>query len=392
MKNKWRLLLLVALFSFVVQGQSLEYFVDLTLENHPKIKAKNLQLQAYQNRESQITFYQDPVLSGAYNVVSNSMEKFNISLMQNFSWFGTEKSQKSANKHAVLSLEYGLVSYKKQIEITVSEFYFQLWETEELLKLQKQNVDMFSQLRNLANNKLASAGGTMVDVIRAELARENNQIEIDVLEQKKQALARNLNIISGRNPEEKIETEELQYASNSLENDLDIHPQIMEINHKIEESREVIKAIQKESLPVLGIGVEYMRMEPDRNEFMPMVSVSLPVFRKRYKAKIAEAELLSESTEYEKKWIENQLIRNRIRLKSEISQAEVELAHYDKQIQKAKQAKELLTNYYSSSGENFEEIVRLQQKELNYKISKIKTKSRVLQLLKEWEFLNNTSK
>lgn len=391
MKKYWFLTLSVLLFSAVLKGQSLEYFVDLTIQNHPEVKAKNLQLEAFENREKQITSYDDPMLSAAYNVTPNSMEKFNVSLMQNFSWFGTAKHQRAAAKHASLSNSVGLNVYKEQLKITVSELYFQLYELEQLQKLQQQNINLFSYLSTLANNKLSTGSGTMVDVIRAEMAEENSQIEIEILKQKHRALSEKLNVLSGRKPSEKIETEAVLYSAVSPESDIANHLKVIEINHRIEESTEIIKATKKESAPVIGIGVEYMRMEPQRNEIMPMVSVSLPIFRKKYKAKIEEAELLGKSAQFEKEWIENQLIQERIFVKSEIVQAETEMDLYSGQIKKAKQAKDLLINYYSSSGERFEEIVRLQQEELNYQILQIQAETRALQLSKEWSFLNNAS-
>lgn len=391
MKKYWLILLTVLFFSTTLTGQSLEYFIDLTLENHPEVKARNLQLKASESREYQITSYDDPALSAAYNVVPNSMEKFNVSLMQNFSWFGTAKHQRAAVKYSVLSNSINLDVYKEQLKIIVSELYFQIYELEELQKLQQQNIEMFSYLSTLSNNKLSTGSGTMVDVIRADMAKENSEIEIEILKQKHQALSENLNVLSGRSPGKKIETESGKYSFNYAETEISNHPKIAEVTYRIEENEEIIKATKKESSPNIGIGVEYMRMEPQRNEVMPMISVSLPIFRKKYKAKIDEAELNKQSVQYEKEWIEKQLIQERNRVKNELKQAETEMNLFTEQIKKSQQAKDLLINYYSSSGERFEEIVRLQQEELNYRMAQIKAETRALQLSKEWNFLNNTT-
>lgn len=382
----------LVLYFMGMQAQSADYFVNLALENHPEIKAKELQLQSSQTREQQAVSFQDPMLSAGYNVVPNSMEKFNVSLMQNFSWFGTAKFQKEAANKAALSQEYDLTVVKKQKEVEVYALYFQLQEIEQLLELQQQNSEMFSRFEELANNRLSAARGSMVDVIRAELAKENAQLEIELLEQKQKAFKKNLNILTGRNPEEKITIEYETYHPIVIESEIQEHPGIQGINSKISENEALVHAAKKESLPMIGVGIEYMRMEPDRNEFMPMLSISLPVFRKKHKAKIEEAQLLKESYEFEKQWVENQIFRERTRVKTELVQAETELALYTKQIRKSAQAKELLLNYYSTSGDDFQEVLRLQQEELNYKILKTKAEIRALQLAKEWDYLNDTSK
>ena len=391
MRNKW-LLILSLLLTAVLNGQSLEDFVDLALNNHPQIKSGDLKVQAMQSRENQMVSYDDPVLSAGYNVVPNSMEKFNISLMQNFSWFGTAKQQKLVAKLESTSEEYEFILLKRQIEVDVSSLYFQLQEMEQLIELQRENRDLYNHLETLATNNLSSTKGTMVDVIRAELAKENAILEIELLEQKRNSLKVSLNLLTGREPDMKIELIPVHFSGLKIESAVEQHPEISGVDAKIKGNEALKKAVQKESMPNLGIGIEYMRMEPDRNEFMPMLSVSVPIFRKKYNARMAETDLLKKSFEFEKEWTQNRLLRERNRVNTEISQAEAEMNLYDNQILKAAQAKELLINYYSSSGEDFQEIIRVQQEELNYKIQKIGAETRALQLAKEWEYLNDTSK
>lgn len=373
----------------VSQAQSLSYFVDLAKESHPDIKAKSLQLQALEQREGQMTVWQDPILGAGYNVTPNSMEKFNVSLMQNFAWFGTARHQKAAARARANSGSYNLLALEKQVAVEIGLLYYQIQEIDGLLELQEQNFEMYKQLEALANNKLSAAKGSMVDVIRAELAKENTAAQIEVLRQKRKALEQNLNRLVGRETEEPIQIESEEYSAIGFESNLERHPEIAAIDSKIEESKETVLAVQKETLPVWGIGVEYMRMEPNRNEFMPMVSISLPIFRKKHKARISEAELLSTSYEYEKEWALNQLYRERIRLKNEIQQTEIELGLYAEQIQKAARAKELLLNYYSTSGQEFQEVLRLQQEELTYRTQLIEANVKALQLAKQWDYLND---
>src|SRR5699024_9806406 len=225
-----------------------------------------------------------------------------------------------------------------------------------------------------------------------ELAKENAILEIELLEQKRNSLKVSLNLLTGREPDMKIELIPVHFSGLKIESAVEQHPEISGVDAKIKGNEALKKAVQKESMPNLGIGIEYMRMEPDRNEFMPMLSVSVPIFRKKYNARMAETDLLKKSFEFEKEWTQNRLLRERNRVNTEISQAEAEMNLYDNQILKAAQAKELLINYYSSSGEDFQEIIRVQQEELNYKIQKIGAETRALQLAKEWEYLNDTSK
>ena len=72
----------------------------------------------------------------------------------------------------------------------------------------------------------------------------------------------------------------------------------------------------KEGYPKIGLGLDYSivakRYVPDlamngQDAIMPMISVSLPIFRKKYKAAQKEVELMIKGTEYEKEAIQNNL-------------------------------------------------------------------------------------
>lgn len=378
---------LVFLFALsMANGQSLEYFVDLAKENHPQIKAEELRLEAIRKQESQMTTWQDPVLSGAYNVVPGSMEKYSVSLMQNFSWFGTGKQQRAAARMAAESATVGLMALEKQLELQVSLLYLQVKEIEEEIILQEEMKSLYERLENLATNRLSSAQGSMIDVIRAEMAKENSVLESKSLQQRKIIAVQSLNEFVGREREAEVKTEEVPSVVLKEETGLSLHPEVTVYDSRIEENRMRIEAIRKESFPQWGIGVDYMKMEPDRDEFMPMLSISLPIFRNKYKARIAEAELLSEAYEFEKKWSVQKLSTERIRLRNEILQLELEKEVFEAQIKKAERARELMLNYYSTSGQDFQELLRIQQEELGYKQQLIRTENRLLRLIKEWEY------
>lgn len=380
--------------SVVGFAQPLEHFVELARENHPEIKSRELQIEAREKTVDQSSAWQDPVLSAGYNVVPHSMEKANVSLMQNFSWFGTVKHQKAAASAFAKSETYNLLSAIKQLEIEVATVYFEIGQNKELQELQQENVQLYQQLEDFANNNLSTAKGSMVDVIRAQLAKEEAQTQIEILQQKQQSLIRTLNNLTGRETDANVQIEPVVYTAVSVENELENHPEISAVEARIDATNEAAKAAQKEAMPQFGIGVEYMRMDymddkPLRNEFMPMVSISLPIYRKKYKAKIAEAELMAQSYEFEKQGIQNRLLRQRIELKNRLDETVIEMELYNRQIQKSSQAKELLLNYYATSGSDFTEVLKLAQEELNYRTKWIETNTEALTLSRQWEYLND---
>lgn len=383
-------------FSSFAFGQPLEHFISLAKENHPEIKTQKLQIEAVEKTVNQASAWQDPVLSAGYNVVPNSMERVSASLMQNFSWFGTARHQKEAASAFAKSESYHLLSTEKQIEIEVASVYFQILETEELQKTQKQNAALYDQLETYANHNLSSSRGTMVDVIRAQMAQDDAQTQTEILEQRQKALSQFLNSLTGRDLEEEVQVEPVLMRQPSTRKSVESHPEVKAIGAKILSTNATAQAVQKETMPQFGIGVDYMRMDymdgkALRNEFMPMVSISLPIYRKKYNAKIAEAEHMAASYEFEKQAVQNKLLREQIQIENRLRETQMEMELYNKQIEKTEQAKTLLLNYYATSGNDFTEVIKLAQEELTYRTKWIETYTEALTLLRQWEYVNDFS-
>ncbi|HDR52502.1 MAG TPA: TolC family protein, partial [Mariniphaga anaerophila] len=101
-----------------------------------------------------------------------------------------------------------------------------------------------------------------------------------------------------------------------------------------------------------------------------MVSVSIPLFRKKYKAAEREAQLMQESFSLQKKNVLNTLVSEFDRAKFEMQQQQQLVQLYDEQIQTTQQSLNLLFSAYGNSGKEFEEVLRMQQQLLQYEKNK----------------------
>jgi len=164
---------------------------------------------------------------------------------------------------------------------------------------------------------------------------------------------------------------DLQAADSLLED----NPRLAEIDRKIESTKHAEEAARKSGLPGFGLGLDYVvvgeRSDVDlpdngKDAVMPMVSVSLPIFRKQYKAARQEAQLMRESFELRK-----EDVKNTLRADLESAQVQVyqkaELAQlYEKQIVETGHVLELLQEEYANSGADFDEVIRMQQQLISY--------------------------
>lgn len=389
MKTNLYIFLLLVLTAGSSKAQSLDYFVALAKENQPALQAERIKNKALETREHQYSALQDPMFSVGYNVTPNSMERVTASAMQNFSWFGTAKKQKEAARKGAQSSLYSLAAKENQLEIAVSDLYFDIQELTKQLTLQKEMLLTFESFEVLATNKLATSKGSMVDVARAEIEKNKASLQINIIELKISNLKEALNRMVQRAPNTPIDLVLIDDFVMVEEVALEEHPEMKAATTKQEEMELLTAVAKKEASPQLGIGVDYMQMNPIHHEFMPMVSLTIPIYRKKYRAKIEETTLLRKAYDQEKEALRIEHYRARDAVKSQLQQLGKERALYESQIDRLKKAKELLLTYYSTSGSDFEELIRLQQEENTYKNDLISAQTAYLKLNKEWEYLNS---
>lgn len=151
--------------------------------------------------------------------------------------------------------------------------------------------------------------------------------------------------------------------------------------------------------PMLGAGVNYMPFKPRIEDgmpmggddmFMPMITMSLPIYRKKTTARIKEAELLQESVRFKKENTLNQLEIGWAKAIRDLEDANRKVILYESQLDLAKQNLSLLLTAYSTNGQDFEEVLRAQQLILDYEFSKISAITRQYTSLAMLDMLSAT--
>jgi len=138
-----------------------------------------------------------------------------------------------------------------------------------------------------------------------------------------------------------------------------------------------ITMAKKMGYPMFGIGLNYSIISKSEmstsnmngnDMIMPMLTFSLPIYRKKYKSKITEAELLKESSQYAAN-------STKIKLNDEFNSALKELnvinksiLLYSKQKDLTKKIIDITLVSLSVNSSEYEDVLRLQQQLLDYEI------------------------
>lgn len=132
---------------------------------------------------------------------------------------------------------------------------------------------------------------------------------------------------------------------------------------------------RKMGLPMLGVGLNYMLIQKrDGNPsmmngndmIMPMVSVSVPVYRRKNQAMVNEARLMQLSSSNQLDDTKNQLLLSYRQMIERLNDAERRIALYKEQEALARKTTALLLSGFTTNGNDYEEVLRMQIKALEY--------------------------
>ncbi|TFH25726.1 MAG: hypothetical protein E4H10_09020 [Bacteroidia bacterium] len=166
----------------------------------------------------------------------------------------------------------------------------------------------------------------------------------------------------------------------TLADSLRNHPMVKMFEAESEANAARLEMVTRMGYPMLGIGLNYMVIQEragntdmmnGKDMTMPMVSLTLPIYRKKYKAMRHEAELLREAAGLSAENVSNDLgVRFQQTLQN-IYDADRRVKLYTAQAMLAEQSVQLLITSYSASSTDFVEVLRMQQQLLDFQFKQV---------------------
>jgi outer membrane protein TolC len=156
--------------------------------------------------------------------------------------------------------------------------------------------------------------------------------------------------------------------------------EMIKFEKKSYEARELMT--KKMGYPMVGLGVGYSIIgktgmaESSMNGsdmIMPMVSISLPVWRKKYRAMREEAILMAESADFRYKNTSNELLTEHYEIVRQYHDALRRIDLYRRQHELASNTLELLLTGYSASSASLTDILRVRQQLLDYELRELES-------------------
>ncbi|WP_257670436.1 TolC family protein [Parapedobacter tibetensis] len=240
---------------------------------------------------------------------------------------------------------------------------------------------------NAAMGSMQSSSGGMVDVLLVQLQIKELESKMTILKKSAKPLRIAFNKLLNREiaaeivVKDTLEPAQLP-ASLSLVEDAAIqnHPMVKmaEWDEKAREAQERMAKLM--GRPMIGLGLNYMLLQPrmtganemapmnnGNNMLMPMATVTIPIYRKKYKAQRMEAEYQREAATRDRESAANQLVSELGQLVNTYEEATINMELITEQIAITEQAIRLMTTSYQVGRTSMEELMRQRQNLLRYR-------------------------
>ncbi len=407
---RYVLILSILCSSWLAKAQSLDDYFMIAVANNPGLQSKYKEFESVMQKISQVKTLPYPTFSisalGQMTQTRTGQQMAIISLSQMFPWFGTLKAQGDMSTLIAEAKYQEYLATRNQLYYQVSAAYYPLHELNKWIIIEQENIQILETYKSIATIKFQNGMSSMVDVLRVDIMLKEANTNLSILKQKKGPLETRFNLLLNRTKTAAIilsDSLELpQIAINYRKDSMLVsNPLLSELDLKIKASEANEKVAIKQGMPNLGVGFQYISVAPRKDAnvpqngqdaYMPMFSMSLPIYRGKYKASKKEAQLMRESYTLMKQDLGNQLISSYELSIFEIQKQSDLIRLYDEQILESAQTLNLLFSAYSNSGKEFEEVLRMQQQILKYQKMKATAMVEYLIALAELDYITAKSK
>lgn len=391
------ILLTIMIIPLFVMGQQadtsnvqIEQYLRQAAQNNPDLRAQYRQYLSALQQSPQVSALPDPELSFGYFInpietrVGPQQARFGVTQM--FPWFGTLGARGEAATQKAKARFEAFQDARNTLFYEVQKSWFELYRVEEAIQILKENIALLDIFESLATQKYETNQVGQADVLRVQIEKEDLKSRLELQKDNRQVALQEFNERLNRPPDARVVIADslqgklLQMSKSELEQAVLLqNPKLSKIDFEASSAQSSIKAAQKEGMPKFGIGVDYLitgerdmaLADNGQDAILARVGVQVPLYRKKYRAKEKQAQIQLRSVQDRQQSVENQLLTQLSQALRDYHDGQRRLNLYkDIQIQRTQQTLDILTEQYSTSATDFEELLRLQRKLLDYELAR----------------------
>src|SRR5699024_1507748 len=268
----------------------------------------------------------------------------------------------------------------------VKKTWYELYHIDQSIQITRENIDILETFESLATSRYETAQASQVDILRVQIEKEDLVTRVALLQDTKntlqQRLAELLNRPESLQPDipDTLAAQELPLLVPELkQKTLQQNPRLTKLDFEAASARSAIDVARKEGLPKFGLGADYIFTgERDvtlagngKDAIVARVGIQIPLYRKKYRAQKKQAQLRLQAVQNRQEATQNQLLTTFEETLRDFYNARRRVSLYkDIQIQRTRQALDILTEEYATAAADFEELLRLQRKLLEFQLAR----------------------
>tara|TARA_R110000868_G_scaffold153824_4_gene379771 strand:+ start:176 stop:1411 length:1236 start_codon:yes stop_codon:yes gene_type:complete len=376
--------------AFNSYGQNLQTYIDEAISNSPEIQKFELQYGIASEKVNEVGAIPNTEFGLGFFVsepeTRTGAQRLKVSAKQMLPWFGNITARENYVS-SLADVKYeDIVIAKRKLVASVSQSYYNLYANRAKQTVLLENIELLKTYETLALTSLEVGKASAVDVLRLQMRQNEMQQLLDVLIQ--QFLAEQTNFNKLLNRDKDISVNVISDLNMPLEDfditaeNLALHPELLKYD-KLYNSVEKSELLnQKESLPMIGFGLDYINVDerPDmdfrdngKDIVMPMVSLSIPLFNKKYKSQSKQNELQQLEISAQKQDRLNNLESILAKAINDRISARISYKTQSKNLKQANDAEDILIRSYETGTIDFKDVLDIQELQLKFQINQIES-------------------
>lgn len=401
MKNKILYFLCIGLFACYGNAyatgidnkeDSLAVYIAEAIRNNPGLKSEYQAYQAQMANAQGAGFLSDPQLSvGLFPQAMhhvNGKQLATITIMQMFPWFGTLKAGRKQMEYKAQEAYQKFREKSLSTAFNVEKQWYSILATQEKVKAVKQKRALLNDIKKVAiylyKNYTAGRDTKMSDQLRLDAEEERLKEQTESLETQLTLQKQQFNITLHRQPN----------AALSLPDSIPLRQmptfnwtEIERNNPKLAQYSAIQKAFKSQEeqtrakgMPMIGVGLQYMLngkvdmpMMPTMNGkdmVMPMVSVTIPIYRKKITSAIHSAQLMERSAAYNYQSQLDALQSTYLSIEQRADDIKRKLKLYESEVSLLNRTLELMQKEYATGATSLTDILQTTRESIDYDLLK----------------------
>jgi len=376
--------------------------------NNPGLKAAFHQWKAALERIPQVRALPNPQLTFAYFIreietrVGPQQQK--IGIMQMFPWFGKLKLKGNAALEAANAEKQNYETVKLALFYRVKEVYYDYYYAMRTISVLEENVRLMEYLEEVIRAKYTTAAASYSNLVRVQVELDKLLDRLKTAKERLRPLVAHLNAVLDRPldtplpPPKEIPADAPELSIEQLAGLLKEHnPALKAIDSTAAKAQIGIKLAKKNSYPDFSLGVDYMLtgkaampgvLDSGKDPIAAMISLQLPIWSKKNKASVKEAEAMYSDVLNRRKESENNLLTRLETVFFQYGDAERKIRLYsDSLLPRARQALEVTRSSFGSGEADFMDFIDSQRILLAFELELEQAKTNRAQRLAELEML-----